>query len=100
MQSLGTGDSFDCAYFATGNLNAKHQTRVHKSSIQQYIAGTAVSVVAALFGPRQSQFVTEHFKQALMRLAKEFGIVAVDRRLNVHPLRHGWLLLNSFSLAR
>src|SRR4029077_13864803 len=78
MQAGAVSDTFDADNFRALRLDPEDAARIHQDTVHNHVARAAVAVVAALFRPRQPQFVAQDLQQALARLAEEIDLFTVD----------------------
>lgn len=83
----------DRLQFRPFRFDSENDATIHRHTVHQNCAGTAIAIVAALFGTGQPQRLPQHFQQTLPGLAQEFDRFAVDRRCDMQFLGHQELSL-------
>jgi hypothetical protein len=89
VQMTVLGEAFDGFDFRAFGFRRENDAAIHGDAIHDDGAGSAITVVAALFGAGQTQRVAERFEKTLPRLAEEFGWLAVNGGGDVEFFGHG-----------
>ena len=69
-------------------VDAEHQTRQHRLSVEQHRARAALAELAAVFRAGQIQVLTQHLEERLVRGERDLGRLAVDGEGDVSVWGH------------
>src|ERR1700688_582154 len=72
--------AFDRLDRVTLGLDRKHQARADEAAVDDHAAGAAIAGAATFLAARQVELVAQRVQEGLLRLAQEFGGLAVDGR--------------------
>ena len=76
---------------AAAALDAEHQAREHRLTVEQHGAGAALAKLAAVLGAAEVQVLTQHLEQRLVRRERDVGRLAVDgQRESIGRARWRW----------
>jgi hypothetical protein len=69
-------------------FDAEDQARARDPSIEDHAAGAAVSGETAFLRAGESEDITQHFKQALARLAQKLDGFSIECSLDIYLIGH------------
>jgi hypothetical protein len=80
-------------------LDAEHQARIDRGTVDQHGTGAALADEAALLRPRQGQVLPQHVEERVVRLDLDRAFGAVDRELDPDGLADAAVRARSRALA-
>jgi hypothetical protein len=89
MKLLRRAEPLDCHHRVTVVHHRQAEAGVHPPSVHDHGAGTALAVVAALFGASELQMLTRHVEQSRPRVEREFLAGTVDGQRHGHKWQRG-----------
>ena len=79
MELPALGHAFDRRHCAAFGVEAKHQTRENRTTINQNRAGSTLAQLTPMLGSGQREVFAQDFQQSLMRRERNLRWLAVER---------------------